>query len=110
MAEDDMELLSDIVTWGEMYLNHWEDGVYTCSRCHKYLYHSRDKFIGPCVWPSFRSPVTEDAISTRVVYPYNNYEVTVMEVYCNNCNLFIGHQFEDGVEKGDAHADAHWRH
>ena len=25
-AENDMELLSDLVTWGEMYLNNWEEG------------------------------------------------------------------------------------
>jgi hypothetical protein len=25
-AETDMELLSDIVSWGEMYLHHWENG------------------------------------------------------------------------------------
>ena len=29
-AENDMELLSDLVTWGELYLNNWEEGfIYT---------------------------------------------------------------------------------
>jgi len=44
------------------------------------------------------------------VKPYNNYSVTVKEVYCGNCDLFIGHQFEDAKDKGDKHPNAHWRH
>lgn len=118
-AEDDMELVSDIVTWGERYLHHWEIGLYCCSRCLNPLYHSKDKWKGPCVWPSFREPVScnldgglkEDlGISTETVYPYNNYTVTVQEVYCSKCDLFIGHRFEDGKQKGDNHPNAHWRH
>ena len=53
-AEDDMELLSDIVTWGEEFLHHWEKGKYHCARCSMILYSSEDKWKGPCVWPSFR--------------------------------------------------------
>ena len=131
-AENDMELISDIVTWGERYLHHWLSGSYCCSKCLNPLYHSRNKYkgkfvnlclsvclsffftklmiIGPCVWPSFRKPINEKAISSTIVFPYNNYKITVKEVYCNNCNLFVGHQFEDAREKGDTHPDAHWRH
>lgn len=109
-AEDDMELVSDIITWGELYLHHWDVGIYKCSRCFQPLYHSRDKWKGPCVWPSFRKPIEEGAISTTIVYPYNNYTVTVSEVYCGKCDLFIGHQFEDGRLKGDSHPEARWRH
>ena len=47
-AEDDMELLSDIVTWGEEYLHFWEIGTYRCSRCSNPVYHSEDKYAGPC--------------------------------------------------------------
>ena len=45
-AEDDMELVSDIVTWGEMYLDNWNPGIYTCSRCLNPLYTSYDKWKG----------------------------------------------------------------
>lgn len=168
-----MELVSDIVTWGELYLHHSEEGAYCCSRCDRPLYHSKNKWKGPCVWPSFRRPmmllstrdrsssgiasqlsssnaediridakcaeeeevevlagiklggggggeggneaekeegVEEEAISATVVWPYNKYEVTVKEVYCGGCDLFIGHQFEDGRAKGDIHPEARWRH
>ena len=109
-AEDDMELVSDIITWGEMYLHNWADGIYKCSRCMNPLYSSNDKWRGPCIWPSFRKPIDFNSISTTTVYPYNNYTVTVKEVYCGQCNLFIGHTFEDGIAKGDHHAQARWRH
>jgi peptide-methionine (R)-S-oxide reductase len=109
-AEDDMELVSDIVTWGERYLQHWDSGVYECSRCFTPLYRSEDKYKGPCVWPSFRKPITELSVSARQVFPYNRYQVTVKEVYCAECDLFIGHQFEDARAKGDMHPEAHWRH
>jgi peptide methionine sulfoxide reductase MsrB len=39
-----MELLSDIVTWGELYLDHWQEGSYTCSKCSNLLYRSEDKW------------------------------------------------------------------
>lgn len=109
-AENDMELVSDIVTWGEMYLHHWEKGVYKCARCLNSLYSSEDKWIGPCVWPSFRKAINDSAISSTEVFPYNNYTVTVKEVYCGKCDLFLGHQFEDGHLKGDRHPNAQWRH
>jgi peptide-methionine (R)-S-oxide reductase len=114
-AEDDMELLSDIFTWGEEYLNHWESGLYLCSRCDNVLFSSVDKWRGPCVWPSFRCGYqTESNSNTTLdlveVYPYNKYSVTVKEVYCAQCDLFVGHGFQDGIEKGDVspHATG-WR-
>eukprot|EP01038_Epipyxis_sp_PR26KG_P011353 gene11353-15224_t len=110
-AENDMELISDIVTWGERYLHHWKSGIYICSRCENPLYSSDDKYKGPCIWPSFRKPIhNDDSIHAIEVYPYNKYEVCVKEIYCKNCDLFIGHQFEDAKLKGDIHPNAHWRH
>ena len=106
-AEDDMEIFSDIWTWGEEFKNHWEEGLFLCSRCSNPLFASQSKWDGPCVWPSFRS-VAEANVKFREVSPYNNYTCTVKEIYCD-CDLFIGHAFEDGVAKGDTHPDAHWR-
>lgn len=109
-AEDDMELVSDVVSWGERYLHHWKKGTYKCSRCLIPLYGSTDKYKGPCVWPSFRKSIEEESIAKSRVSPYNKYEVAVDEIYCGNCHLFIGHRFEDAGSKGDTHPDAHWRH
>jgi peptide-methionine (R)-S-oxide reductase len=123
-AEEDMELVSDLLEpGGERYLHNWEIGIYHCSRCKHPLYNSEDKYHGPCVWPSFRRAISTvegegrhahsvSHISTAQVYPYNNYprSVTVKEVYCAKCDLFIGHQFDDAKEKGDTSLDAKWRH
>ncbi len=121
-AEDDMEILSDIFgeEWGEQYLNHWLEGLYNCSRCSTTLFHSEDKWKGPCVWPSFRKPASGNiktilsmqcSVDLVEVYPYNAYTVTVKEVYCKTCDLFIGHGFEDGIAMGDTSPDATgWRY
>jgi peptide-methionine (R)-S-oxide reductase len=105
-----MELLSDLIGWGEKYLDHWEEGTYRCAQCQRALYHSLNKWTGPCVWPSFRQAVGPDATSTAQVLEYNGYKCAVKEVYCGGCDLFIGHQFEDAIQHGDTHPDARWRH
>ena len=107
-AEDDMEIFSDIWTWGEEFKNHFEEGTYVCSRCSNPLFASSTKWDGPCVWPSFRDVIDEKSVKFRQVAPYNNYQCRVFEVYCT-CDLFLGHRFEDGLAKGDTHPDAHWR-
>lgn len=102
----------------EMYLKNWEIGTYNCARCDRLLYRSRDKWNGPCAWPSWRRPATDDSLSLHDVHHdewkgpggYNGYTCEVFEVYCGGCELFLGHQFADAKEKGDRHPTAHWRH
>ena len=48
-AEDDMELISDIITWGEEYRHHFEEGIYKCSKCDQALYSSKDKWNGKII-------------------------------------------------------------
>jgi len=79
-AEDDMELLSDLSTWGEHFLHFWQPGTYVCARCAKQLYHSSDKWSGPCPWPSWRKPLAPNAISETVLGEYNDYTCAVAEV------------------------------
>jgi len=79
-AEDDMEILSDLSTWGEHFLHFWQPGSYACARCEKHLYHSSDKWSGPCPWPSWRKPLAPNAISETVLGEYNNYTCAVAEV------------------------------
>ena len=115
VAEDDMEIVSDVVTgtshpFVEGLTNFFEVGVYRCARCRHAVYRSEDKWSGPCVWPSFRRGACENSLSTARVLNYNAYECAVDEVYCGECDLFLGHRFEDGIHKGDTHPDAHWRH
>ena len=85
---------------------------YACARCAHILYASGDKFVGPCLWPSFRSGARTGSLHTRRVPTgaYNQYTCAVEELYCGACRLFLGHQFEDGVACGDEHPQARWRH
>lgn len=108
-AEDDMELLSDLSTWGERFLDFWDRGVYACARCERPLYASDDKWSGPCLWPSWRRDLP-GAARHAPVQGYNGYVVDVHELYCGGCDLFLGHAFADARDKGDAHPDARWRH
>mmetsp|Transcript_6949 Transcript_6949/g.20434 ORF Transcript_6949/g.20434 Transcript_6949/m.20434 type:complete len:225 (+) Transcript_6949:165-839(+) len=108
-AEDDMELLSDLSTWGERYLDHWESGTYLCARCRRRLYKSSDKWSGPCAWPSWRRCLP-GAVRKLPVVGYGSYRCAVHELYCDRCELFLGHQFEDAIEKGDTHPEARFRH
>jgi len=55
--------------------------------------------------------VPSSTVDQVEVYPYNKYTVTVKEIYCNSCDLFIGHGFHDGFDKGDTHSHATgWRY
>ena len=58
---------------------------------------------------SLSNKFEKENVDLATVTDYNNYSVTVKEVYCKKCNLFIGHAFEDGKAKGDVHPNAHWR-
>jgi peptide-methionine (R)-S-oxide reductase len=111
LIENDMELLSDIVSWGERWLDHWPlEGHYSCARCSLPLYRASDKWKGPCVWPSFRQNI-DGALDYETVVGYNGYECQVDELYCSSCKLFIGHRFYDAREKGDTSPNATgWRH
>ena len=104
-----MELLSDLSTWGERFLDFWDRGVYACARCERPLYASDDKWSGPCLWPSWRRDLP-GAARHAPVEGYNGYVVDVHELYCGGCDLFLGHAFADARDKGDAHPDARWRH
>ena len=115
-----MEQISSIVS-KENYADHWQAGVYRCARCSRPLYESSAKFVGPCLWPSFRAAIgssdsdNESGALHTIEVPrgaYNHYTCLVHELYCgsDSCRLFLGHSFEDGVACGDTHKDARWRH
>ena len=116
-AEQRMEAASFLIS-KEEYNDHWEIGRYACARCGHVLYENDAKFVGPCLWPSFRKPSTtrswwrKPSLHTAVVPhgDYNHYTCEVHEVYCAACRLFLGHAFEDGATSGDVHPEARWRH
>ena len=75
------------------------------ARCRRPLYSDTAKFVGPCLWPSFRE--AREGVEQRYVAEYNQYTCEVRELYCGGCKLFLGHAFEDGEATG---AGGKWRH
>mmetsp|Transcript_38829 Transcript_38829/g.57052 ORF Transcript_38829/g.57052 Transcript_38829/m.57052 type:complete len:130 (+) Transcript_38829:146-535(+) len=84
---------TSLVVTNEHLATEWSSGMYACSACSNRLYSSDSKFEGPCLWPSFRCSA---GCETH-------------EIYCKQCELFVGHAFDDGKET-DTHPDAKWRH
>lgn len=70
------------------YVNHHEDGTYTCASCGAKLFLSSTKFDSGTGWPSYTSCVTdsvgEEADGNRT------------EIHCSKCDAHLGHVFPDG--------------
>lgn len=77
---------------GEYYDLHSE-GVYRCVCCGNELFASDTKFESGSGWPSFWSPVSEDAVDMDAD---NSHGMRRVEVMCSKCDAHLGHVFDDG--------------
>lgn len=77
---------------GEYYDLHSE-GVYRCVCCGNELFASDTKFESGSGWPSFWSPVSEDAVDMEAD---NSHGMRRIEVMCSRCDAHLGHVFDDG--------------
>jgi len=81
----------------EKYKDHWEKGVYKCSKCGHPLFSSDDKFNSIDRWPSFRDELpsaTDKKADFKLIIPRT-------ELICKKCHEHLGHVFNDGKEAGD---------
>lgn len=75
------------------YVDHKEDGTYTCVCCHQPLFSSETKYDSGSGWPSFWTPLAGDAVK---VVRDTSHGMIREEVTCSHCGAHLGHVFEDG--------------
>lgn len=74
------------------YLNHKENGMYTCIVCGSELFPSRTKFESGSGWPSFYDVAMSDAVKLT---EDRSHGMARVEVSCANCGSHLGHVFND---------------
>lgn len=75
------------------YWNSTVPGLYRCACCGAALFHSESKFESGTGWPSFKNPITPQAVVERVDHTGG---LTRTEVQCGCCGAHLGHVFDDG--------------
>ena len=70
-----------------------QKGQFLCICCSSKLFSSSSKFESGSGWPSFSSPLSNEAVSTEVDLSHG---MKRTEVHCSKCMAHLGHVFEDG--------------
>ena len=68
-------------------------GVYVCVCCGQPLFTSETKYESGTGWPSFWTPVDENAVTLETDA---GHDMIRNEVKCSRCDAHLGHVFEDG--------------
>ncbi len=77
------------------YVDHKEDGTYSCIVCGSELFSSQHKYDSGSGWPSFWLPLAGDNVRT---VRDTSHGMNRVEVVCTNCGAHLGHVFEDGPQ------------
>lgn len=75
------------------YWDHHEDGTYRCAACGNPLFSSEEKYDSGTGWPSFMSPINQDAV---VITGDTSRGLVRDEAVCAACYSHLGHVFPDG--------------
>lgn len=77
------------------YVDHKDDGTYTCICCGTPLFSSEHKYDSGSGWPSFWLPLAEGNVRAQRDMSHGMIRT---EVVCNHCGAHLGHVFEDGPQ------------
>ena len=77
------------------YVDHKQDGTYSCVCCGAELFSSNHKYDSGSGWPSFWLPLAGESVRTVVDASQG---MVREEVVCSACDAHLGHVFEDGPQ------------
>lgn len=78
------------------YLDHKENGMFTCAACGAEIFSSDTKFDSGTGWPSFNNPANTKAVKLT---EDNSHGMQRVEVDCANCGGHLGHVFNDAKDQ-----------
>lgn len=77
------------------YVDHKENGTYTCAACGNEIFSSSTKFKSGTGWPSYWAPINEQNI---ILKNDPSLGMSRDEILCAQCGGHLGHVFDDGPE------------
>jgi peptide-methionine (R)-S-oxide reductase len=77
------------------YADTQDAGMYKCVCCGQPLFASDTKYHSGSGWPSFHSPVGQEAVETETD---RSLGMSRTEVKCSRCEAHLGHVFDDGPQ------------
>uniref|UniRef100_H3ATQ1 Methionine sulfoxide reductase B1 n=2 Tax=Latimeria chalumnae TaxID=7897 RepID=H3ATQ1_LATCH len=83
---------------GEVYADHFEPGIYVCSKCGYELFSSRSKYQHSSPWPAFTETIHKDSVLKKAEQSHHAYKIS-----CGKCRNGLGHEFlNDGPSMGQS--------
>ncbi|GCC35508.1 hypothetical protein chiPu_0013993, partial [Chiloscyllium punctatum] len=81
----------------EVYKDHFDAGIYVCSKCGYELFSSKAKYNHSSPWPAFTETIHPDSLSKR------KDRKNALKVSCGKCGNGLGHEFlNDGPKPGQS--------
>jgi|SRR3990167_11505321 len=77
------------------FVDHHEEGMYTCVACGTPLFSSETKFESGSGWPSFFDVITKGSVK---LIDDKSHGMKRIEIICGKCGGHLGHLFDDAPQ------------